>query len=173
MASLHHLIRWFCAPPPQKFSPSLIQYRHHIPCRLPPLFRVRFCQPYRKALLVYLKGKATALIVIGQSAQVGIFRCKRRQSIFKVGIISTDFYKTVCLVKPYFRRFIFLFNSRNHIGKTPPFFWNFRKHPVFCSKSTVQDHTNLQFFKQNFRKQTIIRLRLPEKKNIKKLRPWP
>lgn len=71
-----------------------------------------------------------------------------RQTIFQVGVVSTDVDCAVGFVKPYLGQFVFLLDSCNHF-EFHLISDRMCKRPVFSGKSPVQDRQNSRIFNGN------------------------
>ena len=110
-----------------------------------PILGIGNGQPDGESSAVYLKGQAAALVIVRQAAMGGIFCRIRRQSIFQVGVVSTDGDSAADFVKPYLGQLVFLLDSCNHF-EFHLISDRICKRPVFAGKSPVQDRQNSQIF---------------------------
>ena len=110
-----------------------------------PVLGIGSGQPDGESTAVYLKGQAAALVIVRQAAMGGIFCRIRRQSIFQVGVVSTDGDSAADFVKPYLGQLVFLLDSCNHF-EFHLISDRICKRPVFAGKSPVQDRQNSQIF---------------------------
>ena len=73
-----------------------------------PVLGIGSGQPDGESTAVYLKGQAAALVIVRQAAMGGIFCRIRRQSIFQVGVVSTDGDSAADFVKPYLGQLVLI-----------------------------------------------------------------
>ena len=102
-------------------------------------------QPDGASSAVSLAGQAAALVIVRQAAVGGIFYRIGRQSIFQVGVVSTDGDSAAGFVKPYLGQLVFLLDSCNHF-EFHLISDRIFKRPVFAGKSPVQDRPNSRIF---------------------------
>ena len=114
-------------------------------CALPIFLGIGSGQPDGEPPTIYLEGQAAALVIVRQAAMGGIFCRIRRQSIFQVGVVSTDGDSTADFVKPYLGQLVFLLDSCNHF-EFHLISDRICKRPVFAGKSPVQDRQNSRIF---------------------------
>ena len=79
-----------------------------------PVLEIGSGQPDGESSAVYLEGQAAALIIARQAAVGGIFCRIGRQTIFQVGVVSTDVDCAAGFVEPYLGQLVFLLDSCNH-----------------------------------------------------------
>ena len=103
-----------------------------------PVLGIGGSQPNGESSAVYLKGQAAALVIVRQAAVGGIFCRIGRQTIFQVGVVSTDVDCAAGFVEPYLGQLVFLLDSCNHF-EFHLISDRICKRPVFAGKSPVQD----------------------------------
>ena len=118
---------------------------HCFPRLTAALLGVGSSQPNREMLSVHLKGQAAALVIVRQAAVGGIFCRIGRQTIFQVGVVSTDVDCAAGFVEPYLGQLVFLLDSCNHF-EFHLISDRICKRPVFAGKSPVQDRQNSRIF---------------------------
>lgn len=83
-------------------------------CLAAPLLEVGGSQANRETLSVNLEGQTAALVIVGQSAKCRIVCHICRQSIFEVGVESTDGHGVASFIKPYLGQLVLLLDACNH-----------------------------------------------------------
>ena len=72
-----------------------------------PVLGIGRGQPDGESSAVYLEGQAASLVIVCQAAMGGIFCRIGRQTIFQVGVVSTDVDCAAGFVEPYLGQLVF------------------------------------------------------------------
>ena len=111
-----------------------IQLVHLCPCRCLAFLGVWCGYAVGETVLIYLKLKASTLVIIGELAQLRVLFRKGKEPILEAGVIGADRSPLVSLIKIYLGRFMRFLDTCNHIIQKPPVFPSREKHPHFGSK---------------------------------------
>ena len=123
----------------------LVNGSHRFLCLPAPVLGIGGGQPDGESSAVYLEGQAAALVIVRQATVGGIFYRIGRQTLFQVGVVSTDVDCAAGFVEPYLGQLVFLLDSCNHF-EFHLISDRICKRPVFAGKSPVQDRQNSRIF---------------------------
>ena len=69
-----------------------------------------------EVLLSNAEGEASALVIIGQLAELWVLLRESKEPVFETGVVSPDRSPLVSLIEIYFGRLMRFFNACNHIS---------------------------------------------------------
>ena len=123
----------------------LVNGSHRFLCLPAPVLGIGGGQPDGESSAVYLEGQAAALVIVRQATVGGIFYRIGRQTLFQVGVVSTDVDCAAGFVESYLGQLVFLLDSCNHF-EFHLISDRICKRPVLAGKSPVQDRQNSRIF---------------------------
>ena len=97
------------------FSLLCIELLHILPRNSLAFLGVRGGVAIGEVLLLNSEGEASALVIIGQLAELRVLLRESKEPVFEAGVVCPDRSPLVSLVEVYLGRFMRFLNACNHI----------------------------------------------------------